>query len=201
MTRRFLPLLLVAGLAACGPSKQNSSWSTAKPGDPILPALPPAIKAAPGLDAATTAALSAPAVETSGPTQGKGIGPVDHVDIALLKDDARAAAGAQLFQTKCSACHKIAERYIGPALGGVTARREPEWILNMILNPENMLQQDPTAKALLAEYIAPMANQHLTRDEAESVLAYFLQQDAPPAASAEAPAPAGTEPDKTVDKQ
>jgi hypothetical protein len=71
----------------------------------------------------------------------------------------------------------------------------------MILNPENMLQQDPTAKALLAEYIAPMANQHLTRDEAESVLAYFLQQDAPPAASAEAPAPAGTEPDKTVDKQ
>jgi mono/diheme cytochrome c family protein len=139
-------------------------------------------------------------VQTSGSTAGKGVGPVDHVDISAL-DATRAAAGAQLFQTRCSACHKIAERYVGPALGGVTKRREPEWILNMILNPENMLKNDATAKALLGEYIAPMANQNLTRDEAESVLAYFLQQDAQPAASAEAPAPAGTEPAKTTDGQ
>jgi mono/diheme cytochrome c family protein len=102
---------------------------------------------------------------------------VDHVDISKL-DSARALKGSELFTAKCSACHKIEERYIGPALTGVTKRRTPEWICNQILNPENMIQQDPTAKALLAQYIAPMANQHLTRDEAESVLAFFLQHDA-----------------------
>jgi mono/diheme cytochrome c family protein len=201
MIRRSISVLLAASvvLAACS-SKNNSSWSTAKPGDPILPPLAAAPTLPPGTDPATAAAQSAPAVQTSAATKGKGVGPVDHVDIAAL-DDARAATGAQVFQTKCSACHKIAERYIGPALGGVTKRREPEWILNMILNPENMIQKDPTARALLAEYIAPMANQNLTREEAESILAYFLQQDAQPAASAETVAPAGTEPARIVDGQ
>jgi mono/diheme cytochrome c family protein len=101
-------------------------------------------------------------------------------------------AGSQLFATKCSACHKIAERYIGPALTGVTQRRQPEWIVNMILNPENMIQQDPAAKALLAEYLAPMANQHLTQPEAESILAYFLQNDAGTKAPVEANAGGST---------
>jgi hypothetical protein len=51
-----------------------------------------------------------------------------------------------------------------------------------------MIVQDPVAKALLAEYIAPMANQHLTRDEAESILVYFREHDAAPPAAAEIPA-------------
>jgi mono/diheme cytochrome c family protein len=107
---------------------------------------------------------------------GKGVGPVDHVDLASL-DESNEERGAKLFQEKCSACHKLDERYIGPALAGVTERRQPEWILNMILNPEVMIQQDPTAKTLLAQFIAPMANQHLTRAEAECVLVYFREHD------------------------
>lgn len=167
-------ILLVLGFAlvGCEGARNNSSWSTAKPGDAIVPS----VATTKQNTASTTSASPAPAATVAAGASGRGVGPVDKVDIAAL-DGARALAGSQLFVEKCSACHKLSERYIGPALAGVTQRRQPEWILNMILNPEVMIQQDPTAKALLAEYLAPMANQHLTRDQAESVLAYFLQQD------------------------
>jgi mono/diheme cytochrome c family protein len=168
-------LLLTLSLFGCEGARNNSSWSTAKPGDAIQPPLTSAdqSKVASSTAPSTT---PPPASTTTASTSDRGVGPVDHVDVASL-DAARAMKGAELFTTKCSACHKMEERYIGPALTGVTKRRTPEWICNQILNPENMIQQDPTAKALLAEYIAPMANQHLTREEAESVLAYFLQHD------------------------
>jgi mono/diheme cytochrome c family protein len=152
-------VLACAVVSACQSNKNNSAWSTKPAG-------------------ATQVATTAPAAPTtvSTITSGKGVGPVDHVDLASL-DESREPIGAKLFQEKCSACHKIEEKYIGPALTGVTQRRQPEWILNMILNPEVMIKEDPTARTLLATYIAPMANQHLTRDEAESILVYFREHD------------------------
>jgi mono/diheme cytochrome c family protein len=186
----LLALVIVLAIAGCEGARNNSSWSTAKPGDPIIPTLA-STKKAPGDAASETSTTTA----ATGAASDRGIGPVDHVDISKL-DGARALAGSQLFTIKCSACHKIEERYIGPALAGVTRRRTPEWILNMILNPEIMIQKDPTAKALLAEYIAPMANQHLTRDEAENILAYFLQHDGAGTAPVEGKA-AGTAPTAT----
>jgi Na+/phosphate symporter len=45
--------------------------------------------------------------------------------------------------------------------------------MNQILNPEEMVAKDPIAKKLLAEYIAPMANQGLTEEDARQVLEYF----------------------------
>ena len=176
-----LVLTLAFVVSGCEGARNNSSWSTAEDGAPIVPAL---TKENPKENVAADAAGAS----------NRGVGPVDHVDIASL-DSARALNGSALFASKCSACHKIDERYIGPALAGVTQRRQPEWILNMILNPENMIQQDPTAKALLAEYLAPMANQNLTRDEAESILAYFIQQDAGNAASAGTEAGADGQPE------
>jgi mono/diheme cytochrome c family protein len=177
-TRRHVSLILLLILlaAGCEGARNNSSWSTAKAGDPIVPVL---TKSNAKEDALSTTGVTAEATAeaVSGETSGRGVGPVAKVDIASL-DAARALAGSQLFTAKCSACHKINERYIGPALIGVTKRRQPEWICNMILNPENMIQQDPTAKALLAQYLAPMANQHLSQNEAESILAFFLQNDA-----------------------
>jgi len=151
-------VLACAGSSACETGKNNSAWSTKPIGEPQV--------ATGAQTAATTPTI----------TSGKGVGPVDHVDFASL-DESRKPIGAKLFQEKCSACHKIEERYIGPALAGVTERRQPEWILNMILNPEVMIKEDPTAMGLLATYIAPMANQHLTRDEAESILVYFREHD------------------------
>ncbi len=92
-------------------------------------------------------------------------------------DQQLASQGQNLFEMKCSACHKINERYIGPAIKDVTIRRTPEWIMNMILDPIGMAQNDPTAKKLLAEYGAPMANQSLTQKEARAILEYFRITD------------------------
>jgi mono/diheme cytochrome c family protein len=164
MTRIFIVVaaLAWASLCACESHRNNSAWSTKPVGESQ-------VATAPSGGAASTATPSTI-------TSGKGIGPVDDVDLASL-DESNEEIGAKLFQEKCSACHKIEERYIGPALTGVTERREPEWILNMILNPEVMVAQDPTAKALLAQYVAPMANQHLTREQAECILVYFREHD------------------------
>ncbi|PCH54173.1 MAG: cytochrome C [Flavobacteriaceae bacterium] len=111
-------------------------------------------------------------VVKTNPMDDKGVGPITSVTIGAL-DQALADKGHVLFKAKCSACHKINKRYIGPALRGVTKKQSPEWIMNMILNPEVMIVQNAKAKALLAEYNAPMANQNLTQDEARAILEYF----------------------------
>jgi mono/diheme cytochrome c family protein len=104
-----------------------------------------------------------------------GIGPVSPFEVGPI-DPVLAKTGLETFTTKCSACHKIDERYVGPALGDVTTRRTPAYIMNMILNPEEMIQKHPEAKALFAQFMTPMANQHLTEDEARAVLEYLRQQ-------------------------
>ncbi len=100
--------------------------------------------------------------------------PVDHVDVGPI-DATLAATGQKIFEVRCTTCHKTGERYIGPALGDVAKRRAPEYIMNMILAPEKMLQANADAKALLAEYGVPMTNQNLTQDEARAVLEYLRQ--------------------------
>jgi mono/diheme cytochrome c family protein len=107
------------------------------------------------------------------PMSNKGIGPVTKVELGPL-DPTMAAEGEEIFKKMCSACHKPEEKFIGPAPKGILDRRTPEWIMNMILNPEKMIQQDPIAKQLLVEAnLAPMANQHLTEEQARKILEYF----------------------------
>jgi mono/diheme cytochrome c family protein len=102
-----------------------------------------------------------------------GIGPVTEVMTLEAPDHELAEAGKELFATKCSACHKLAERYVGPALHDVVERRTPTYVMNMILNPQEMYEKHPAAKQLLAEYLSFMPNQGLTRDEARAVLEYL----------------------------
>jgi mono/diheme cytochrome c family protein len=101
-----------------------------------------------------------------------GIGPVTQLTLGEL-DASMAAAGKDVFNLKCAACHKMAERYVGPPLGQVLESRKPEYVMNMILNPAEMLEKHPSARALLAQYMTPMPNQNLTQDEARAVLEYL----------------------------
>lgn len=104
----------------------------------------------------------------------KGVGPIKNVELPETIDQTMVAAGAELYRTKCTACHKVGKKFIGPAPNGVLERRSPEWIMNMILDPEGMVKNDPIAKALLIEHNgSPMANQSLTQEEARSILEYF----------------------------
>lgn len=111
-------------------------------------------------------------VASTDPMDNKGLGPVKNVVLGDLNQK-MADEGMAIFKAKCSACHKMEKKYVGPALAGVTKMRSPEWIMNMILNPEEMVKNDPIAKKLLAEFLSPMANQNMTKDEARKILEYF----------------------------
>ncbi|SFW34801.1 Cytochrome c [Sinomicrobium oceani] len=104
----------------------------------------------------------------------KGIGPIKEVKFGDI-DNGLAAKGEEAFKTKCTACHKTDQKFIGPALKGVYERRSPEWVMNMMLNPDEMQQKDPIAKALVEEYNGTlMLNQNLSEDEARAI-AEFLR--------------------------
>ena len=106
------------------------------------------------------------------PMQDKGVGPITNITLAEI-DETMVAEGKALFKAKCSACHKVSKRFVGPPMAGITKKRTPEWIMNMILKPEVMVVENAAAKKLLAEYLAPMANQNLTENEARLILEYF----------------------------
>lgn len=117
---------------------------------------------------------SAPVAEAVGE---HGVGPVEQVDISGEIDQALVEKGKTIFEGKCTACHKFEERYVGPALAGVTERRNPAWIMNMIMNPQEMTEKDPVAKKLLGEYMTQMVNQNVTEDDARAILEYFRSVD------------------------
>lgn len=104
----------------------------------------------------------------------KGIGPVKSVTLDAEINQTLAAEGKTVYENMCMACHKPDQKFIGPAPKGIFERRSPEWIMNMILNPQEMIANDPIAKKLLMEFNgAPMANQNLTEAQARAVLEYF----------------------------
>jgi len=143
----FSPLLVLVPLlclSGCGGDKAKDAESTAAP------------EKAAALD----------------PMEDKGIGPVKSLTLGPI-DDAMVVKGKEVYDLKCTACHKVEKRFIGPSPQGILDRRTPEWIMNMILNPEVMVKENASARQLLMEYIAPMANQNLTEEEARAVLEYF----------------------------
>jgi hypothetical protein len=110
---------------------------------------------------------------------GLGFGPVKSVSLTETVDEGLAAEGMKHFEAKCTACHKFShDKYVGPGLLDITKRRKPEWIMNMILNPQEMTQRDPVAKELFATYLTQMTNQNVTEPEARSILEYFRKMDA-----------------------
>ena len=105
-----------------------------------------------------------------------GIGPVKEVKLGPI-DQGMVDKGKQIFDTKCASCHKFDMRLVGPPLQGVTQRRKPEWIMNMMLNPQQMTQENPAAKELFATYLVQMTFQDVSQDDARAILEYFRSVD------------------------
>ncbi|MEQ8582027.1 MAG: cytochrome c [Marinoscillum sp.] len=106
--------------------------------------------------------------------QFHGVGPVKAFTLPAELDQQLVAKGQEIFDTKCTACHKVDKKFIGPAPNDILSRRNPAWVMNMILAPGKMVQEDPIAKKLLIDFNgSPMANQNLTEEEARAVLEYF----------------------------
>ena len=109
---------------------------------------------------------------------GKGIGEYTHVELHDQLDKTMVARGQEIYDLKCSACHKLTDqRLVGPGFRGVTERRKPEWILNMVTNVDVMLEKDEAAQELLKECLVRMPNQNLSAEDARSMLEFFLSND------------------------
>ncbi|MCP4460815.1 MAG: cytochrome c [Cytophagales bacterium] len=103
----------------------------------------------------------------------KGIGPISNVELTDVNTEI-AGQGKSLFELKCTVCHNINQKLIGPALAGITSRRTPEWIMNMLLNPVQMQNENEAAKQLLKEYNnVPMTDLQLTEEEARQILEFL----------------------------
>lgn len=104
----------------------------------------------------------------------KGIGPISNYSFTDEINAELADQGKSLYNAKCTACHMADQRMIGPALSGVYDRRSPEWVLNLLLNTDEMLKKDPISIALLKEHNnAIMNNQNLSEQEAKAVAEYL----------------------------
>ncbi len=104
----------------------------------------------------------------------KGIGPIKSVTFDEKINQDLADKGAQLFKSKCVACHKATQKFIGPPMVGIYEKRSPEWVMNMIMNPDEMLKKDPVAIALLKEYNNTiMLDQNISEDEARAMAEWF----------------------------
>lgn len=110
-------------------------------------------------------------------TQEIGIGPVKKVELSATIDNALVEQGKTVFEAKCVSCHKFDEKLVGPPLKGVTKKRKPEWIMNMILNPEKMTKENIEAQKLMAQYLTQMTFQNVTEPEARAMLEYFRSVD------------------------
>lgn len=101
--------------------------------------------------------------------------------------------GKSLFNANCAACHKLNKRAVGPALAGVTAKYDREWLYSWIKNSTAMVKAgDAQAVAIFEEYNGSVMTSfpQLSNEDIDNILAYT--DYTPPAATATAAQPVAT---------
>ena len=97
------------------------------------------------------------------------------------------AAGKELFNSLCAACHKPYSNSIGPALHGVTDRRDMDWIHEWVKNSAALIASgDAEANAIYEEWnqTAMPAFPQLSDGDINNILAYVEQPKPEPQAAA-----------------
>lgn len=117
-------------------------------------------------------------IKTETKADPKGIGEVKNVTLTDPLEESMIVSGKAIYEMKCAACHKLTDqRVVGPGWAGLTNRRRPEWIMNMITNVDVMLEKDPEAQKLLEECLTRMPNQSVSIGDARSILEFIRKND------------------------
>lgn len=149
LRRSFLPLSIALLVAAC-------SSDTPK-------------EAAPS----ETPKAAAPVADKAPATEAYPAGFITAGDITLGKDidQGMITEAKKIFDAKCHVCHGLGtEKVVGPGWKGVINQRKPEWIMNMMLHTQWMVENDADAQALVEETKTVMPDQELTKDQARAML-------------------------------
>ena len=94
---------------------------------------------------------------------------------SLGAQEADVQAGKKLFNANCAACHKLNKKAVGPALKGVSAKYDREWLYSWIKNSAAMIKDgDPQAVAVWEKYnkVAMNAFPLLSNTDIDNILAY-----------------------------
>ncbi|PZR38351.1 MAG: cytochrome C [Azospira oryzae] len=109
---------------------------------------------------------------------GKGIGQITEVTLNTPLEQERVIRGKAIYEMKCSACHQLGDtRVVGPGWKGVTERRKPEWIMNLVTNVDVMLDKDPEAQKLLELCLTRMPNQNVSVGDARDIVEFMRHND------------------------
>ena len=119
------------------------------------------------------------------------------LSFTVSAQEADPIAGKKLFNANCAACHKLKKKAVGPALKGVSAKYDKEWLYSWIKNSSAMIKAgDAQAVAIWEEYnrTAMTAFPQLSDQDIDNIIAYTDYTPPAPAATAAgsvAAAPAG----------
>ena len=95
--------------------------------------------------------------------------------VDLFAQEPDIQKGKSLFNSQCASCHKLNKKLIGPALRGVSAKYEKDWLYSWIKNSAAMIKSgDPQAVAIYEEYnkVAMNAFPNLSNEDIDNILAY-----------------------------
>ncbi|MBK8954074.1 MAG: cytochrome c [Saprospiraceae bacterium] len=102
----------------------------------------------------------------------------EEITLASPLDAEWVKNGESIYNLKCLACHKLTEeKLVGPGWKGLTKKREPAWIINMITNVDMMLESDPEAQKLLEQCLVRMPNQNVSKEESRQILEFMRKND------------------------
>jgi cytochrome c2 len=88
-----------------------------------------------------------------------------------------AEQGRKLYIAKCVRCHSIGGGIIvGPDLRNITNLRTPEWLVNFIMHPHEVIgNNDRIAVSLLKQYGVRMPDLGLSRQQVIDILTYLAE--------------------------
>jgi mono/diheme cytochrome c family protein len=96
-------------------------------------------------------------------------------DVAIVDNSVAVQAGKKLFNANCAACHKLNKRAVGPALKGVSAKYDREWLYTWIKNSTAMVKSgDAQAVAIYEEYNGSVMTSfpQLSNEDIDNIIAY-----------------------------
>ena len=108
----------------------------------------------------------------------------------LISQELDVQAGKKLFNANCAACHKLNKKAVGPALKGVSAKYDREWLYSWIKNSAKMIKSgDAQAVAIWEEYnkVAMNAFPQLSNSDIDNILAYTDYTPPAPVAAVSVP--------------
>ena len=96
-----------------------------------------------------------------------------------IKHAVSSDVGEEIFQSNCAGCHTIGKgNSVGPDLSGVTIRREENWLIRQIKDPDGLVEEkDPVALQLLKEFNMPMVALGLSDEEIKEIILYLKNLD------------------------